>query len=571
METASQRFEAMPHTAKVRVLRLPRLGEISKQARLNTLFSTCVIVSSYLLIWSTLSTSIDSVDEGVLSMSQLLPPTYWAGFTLLLAGTTIWYFTPETKKFHFILLFLWIGYLFVGPELMEVHPRQPSSYGQALGITYVREGLGGEFGYFPHLGFHYFFAMLVGLLDIDHLLTIRMGMLLLYFTLSVALLLFLGKVLPNKKSTLLAVLIALALLSVTGLPFAPSSLALILMLFSLYLLAKLDSLPVINRLMLITIYSAVVVTHGLSSLMLVYLVALSALATLWSRGWSERSGSSTAMLSLLFGTIFAAWLFYSSDFLFENAVIDFRDNVLREPFAFTSAAQHVSPARAARAEVAVLTSVFLAILLVWLLSTLSTKRSWSNLTLERFFPLLAVSGMPMLILTTGNFGYEGFVRVFVYSIPFLALFLARESVAGRSAPVFLVVLLSLGFVLLYAREFEELPPATEFAGANFLASAAEPDSSILQGENLAVGVLTNTVQGPATTCLGQHENLREEDPSPDDFTFTVLSKLGESAVSFMLGEERWERLSGAVQGDGKFAKMYSNGDYEIFARLGTPR
>ena len=132
--------------APVETASVPRGGQ---GKRLDAVFWAGIIAATLLLIWSTLSTSIDNVGDEAFSMARLLPPTYWAGFALLLASTILWYFRGETKAFHFLLVALWIGYLFLGPELMEAHPRAISSYGQAWGIGYVLEGRGREFVYFP--------------------------------------------------------------------------------------------------------------------------------------------------------------------------------------------------------------------------------------------------------------------------------------------------------------------------------------------------------------------------------------------------------------------------------------
>jgi len=154
-------------------------------------------------------------------------------------------------------------------------------------------------------------------------------------------------------------------------------------------------------------------------------------------------------------------------------------------------------------------------------------------------------------------------------MPFISWFLARESIDRRSTLIFLLVLLSLGFVLLYAREFEVLPSSTEFAGANFIARASESNSTVLQGEFLPVGAVTTSGRGPQTTTLALSGNLPGQDPSPNDFTYTVLSQMGQRMMTFVLGEERWRRLSRAVRGDG-FGEVYSNGQYRIFLQLRRP-
>ncbi|MGB6837045.1 MAG: hypothetical protein WBF66_04995 [Dehalococcoidia bacterium] len=544
---------------------VPRGGQAK---RLDAVFWASVIASTLLLIWSTLSTRIDNVDVGVLSMARLLPPTYWAGFALLLASTIIWYFGGETKAFHFLLVALWMGYVFLGPELMEAHPRAISSYGQAWGIGYVLEGREREFLYFPWLGFHFAFAAVSELTDIGYLAMIRVGSLVMYLTLALGAICFFGRVLPDKRSILLATLVTLAMFAVLGVGFTPHQMAFVLMLFAFSFLASLDAFPVVNRLLLIGIFCAILITHGLSALLVVYVAAMAALAR-WRPSAFGRWSPSTASLSLLFAILFVGWLLYSSDFWFADAVRAFRDTVLREPSAFTSPFGHASPAGAGRAEVALLNLAFLAVLLVWLLSVVARRGFWTGLRRDRLFPLLVVSGLPVLIMGTGSFTYEGFMRVFLYAIPFLAWFLARESVASRSAAAFLVLLLGLGFFVLYAREFEELPTSQQFAGANFLVDAAGPNASVIQGDCLPPGAIANTIDAPEMSCAypNPSEPQLEQVPDASEFTFGVLSDIGErtASFSFAFGKPWWESLRDSVQGE-SFAKIYSNGGYDVFAR-----
>jgi len=544
------------------------------QKQLDAIFWTGIIASALLLALSiTVSTRIDNVDPGVLSMALQFPPTYWAGFALLLASIIVWYFGGETKAFHFLLVALLMGYVFLGPELMEAHPRGVSSYVQARGIGYVLEGRERDFIYFPWLGLHYMFAMLVRLTDIGYLATIRVGLWALYLGLALGLISFFRRVLPDKRSVLLATLAALAMGAVVGVGFTPHQMALILVLFGFSFLARLDASPVVNRLVLIGIFCTTLITHGLSALVVIYVVAMAALVP-WKPSSVGRWRARTASLSLLFGTIFAAWLIYSSDLWFPEVVRSFRDTVVREPITFLSPFGHISPSRGGRTEISFLTFAFLAVLLVWLVTVVARRGFWSDLSRDRLFPLLVVAGLPILIMGTGSFTYEGFMRAFFYATPFLAWFLAkesmaRESVAGKSAAAFLVLLFGLGFVLLYAREFEELPTSQQFAGANFLVDNAAPNDRIIQGDCLPLGAITNTIDAPSMHCAYPNPSERqlEQVPNARELNFAVLSEFGERSASFAFafGEPWWECLGESIQREG-FAKIYSNGRYDAFAQ-----
>lgn len=541
-----------------------------KLKRLDAVFWATVLGSTFLLTWSILSTTIDRVDEDLLSMVRLLPPTYWAGFALLLASTIIWYFGGETKGFHFLLVALWMGHVFLGPELMELHPRGYPSYGHEWGVAHVLVSREREFLYFPWLGFHYAFAMLTELTDITYLGMMRAGLLGLYMALAAGLIVFFRRVLPDKKSILLATLAYLAMAAVQGgVGFTPHQMAFTLMLFGLSLLASRNVSPVVNRLVLVGLFSALVITHGLTAVVVVYIAAVAALAW-WKRSAVGRWSSSTPSIALLFGTMFFVWLLYSSDFWFPKAVRAFRDTVLREPLAFLSPFSHVSPARGGRAEVSLLTFAFLAVLLAWLVTIVARRGFWIGLTRDRLFPILVVSGLPLLITSTGNFGYEGLLRTFFYAGPFMAWFLAGESAAKRSSAVFLLLLLGLGFVLLYSRDFEELPTSQQFAGANFLVEAARPNASLIQGDCISPQQLANTVEGPIIACPILEPGRTTLAPATSSFRFAVLSEFGERTATFALGKPWWESLRNSVQAEG-LAKIYSNGRYDVFTQPALPR
>src|SRR3990172_4597135 len=266
----------MQRAAEIQAIGLTdvRVGE---RAHLGGVFLTGILASAYLLVWSALSTRIDGVDEGALSLVYRLPATYWAGLGLLLAATITWYFGGETRPYHFLLVALWMGYLFVGPEFMEAYPRGVSSYAQSWGVQYVLEGREEEFFYSPWLGFHYAFAGLADLTDIGHPAIIRFGLLVMYGALATGLVALFGRALPDRKSALLATLVSLAMIAVLGVGFTPHMMAFVLILIGTALLVSLDANPVANRIALIGLFGAIVVTHRLSALVLVYVAAVAAL------------------------------------------------------------------------------------------------------------------------------------------------------------------------------------------------------------------------------------------------------------------------------------------------------
>jgi len=74
------------------------------------------------------------------------------------------------------------------------------------------------------------------------------------------------------------------------------------------------------------------------------------------------------------------------------------------------------------------------------------------------------------------------------------------------------------------------------------------------------------VDAPYTACFSRQSDKPE--PGPTDVrlhTFVVLSELGEQTASFAFGRAWWEGVRELIEG-GAFAKVYSNGAYDVFTR-----
>ena len=74
------------------------------------------------------------------------------------------------------------------------------------------------------------------------------------------------------------------------------------------------------------------------------------------------------------------------------------------------------------------------------------------------------------------------------------------------------------------------------------------------------------MDAPYTVCFSRQADKLE--PGATDvrfYTFVVLSELGERTASFAFGRAWWEDIRELVEG-GQFAKVYSNGAYDVFTR-----
>lgn len=524
--------------------------------RHDSVLNLGLVISTAILLWSSFSTRIDHVDPGILSMLALMPRTYWIGIVALACTTLLWSLWDAKTKRHVFIVLLWIGYFFIGPELMETHPRSPTTYDHAWGVLLFRTGLLDHFVY-PYHGLQYLFATAAEVMGSNYLTSIRFGVLTMYAALFTVLAMFFAT-LRNQRRFVLGMLVAVAMFSVTGITLNPATLALAVGLTCLYPIYN----PRQHRKITIPIvaYSVLPAVHGLTSLVVVYIVSLLALTRLLEK---ERLAWRTVELRLLLlmTTTLLAWHMYRGQ-IFGFIVTSLRESFLRGSHFAYSALYHVSPFRDQRSVVAGMTLLFIVVLGIWVISVLLGSFSWNSITVSRIFPLVIVAGLPLLIVSSGNFSYEGLVRAYFYAVPWVSLFLAAEARSRRVTLLFLPVLLSLGLVLLYSREFEELPPKTQVVGATFVQRISSERHTLLSAECLSVGSVIGVPNPPVQRCIAIVSNLPREIPDPRQFSYVVVSEFGRKATLFLMGEQKWKDFADPVRLI--FSRLYSNGPYEVY-------
>jgi len=520
-----------------------------------------LVISLGLLAWSVLTTRVEHVEPGIVSMLLVLPGIYWVGILALAFTTYMWSVLGLDTKHYIFVVLLWVGYFFVGPEFMEAYPRSPTTYDHAWGVQLLRTGLIARFLY-PYHGLQYLFAMAFEVMGGDYFTSIRFGVLTIYAALFTTLAMFLARV-QSRRRLVLGMLVAVAMFSVTGITFSPGTLGLavgLICLCSVRMDGQGKETAVPNIAVPIIAYSVLPALHGLTSLVVIYVLAVSALFMRFQRrqlAWR----SLELRLALLMAATLLMWHMYRGQ-LFGFIVTSLRDSVIRERAFAYYAIYHVSLFREQRSVIALLTLLFIAVLGIWVLVALLETLRRKQLTLFRIFPLVAAAGLPLVIFSSGNFSYEVLVRAYFYAVPLVSLFLASEVRSKGAAFLFLPVLLSLGFVLLYSREFEELPPKTEIIGASFVQRTSNDGDSLLSAECLSIGSVTGLGPYPAQRCIATVSNLARELPNPHQFTYIVVSEFGRETTSFLMGEQRWSDFSAPVRLG--FSRFYSNGSYDVY-------
>src|SRR3990170_5608690 len=242
------------------------------------LFLVAAAISSLLWVYSVQTTTIDRIELSpvpIVSMYRMMPMTFWMGWGFLILATLVWYFSPRTTPLHFLLCFLWLLFLIMGPELMEVYARGGDTLGHMIGVTYYEEGLYEppwvSYSAFP--GFHFLVIPLhkitgVGFFDLAKLVALS------FHVIRLPAMLFLGtRLFKDPKPALFFTLLLTALFwEQYQLDQSNQNLGMTFMLLILGLLFVDREMTPERRLLLIILYAGLVATHPLSSMVVLVLL-----------------------------------------------------------------------------------------------------------------------------------------------------------------------------------------------------------------------------------------------------------------------------------------------------------
>lgn len=543
----------------------------SSQHTSTLLFLITLAVSLSLWIYAVFTTVIEEIDIGYLPIFRELPVSYWVGFALVILATIIWYRSPQTRSVHFLLVLFWALFLFVGPELADANARGTDTFAHIHGIKWLEVGRLWEFYYGPWPGYYYLSFPLQKILNISYhdlpkLLEIAYSFLIAIIALGFARTLF-----KERRTCLFASLLFLALLWQPLLFPAPNSqgFLLVIVLLTLLFSRKMPALP--NRILLIIVFAALTITHGLATLLIITFLVFFALMRLTKRDLGYRQDLTAFTLPALFLVMFTVWLMHSSSWVFATAVNNFIEHVMRNPLLmFTPGVEHFAPfgTTPPREFALWLGLFFYAVVLVWLLVVAGRREFWSKLSLGRVFPLLCT--IPLIVIfPTGSYGYEVIHRIFLFSIPFVVWFFARESrPRGVITIFFLVFLLALCPAERYATEYVYHPPTGEFVGAKFLCDKAPHDFIVLYAWRPCMGCLVGNPPGeePITYCY-QHMKYRKIEIRLEIVDFVIDSSFTRNHIIYTYGQKEYDQLSRELATQDA---VYSNGEFTVYAISRVP-
>ena len=522
-------------------------------------FLSLLIFSSCLWCYAVLTTSIDHIDLQPFPILSMVPPIYWLGVALLVVATIIWYSSPETKWYHFLLLLFWTLYIFIGPEMMEVNARGYDQTDLMWGVSMLKQGWFAKEIQYQHWPGFYFLSVSVydvtgvGYYTLPRVLSVCFHLLRMVFAWYFASHLFQGK----KEVLLFSVLFIGLLWDPQTLDPCPQHLALLMMLVLLGVCFSAGQLDMRRRALIIILFTTMVITHVLTPFIVALLFIFFSLMSLTKRHFGYSRDISGYTLVTLFSVMFVTYLMYTADWVLKDAVTSFI-RILSDPALPTrlliSESQH-------QVFCVNLVYLFYSILLLWIFIIVNRKEFWTKLSIEKLFPFLCL--IPVSFVTI-PYGMAALPRLYLLGVAFIVWFLVRESRAVRKVVVtiFLVVLLAMAFGVRYSMEYTCYVPTADFAGARFVCDKIP----------LSDTVYTPTAHSPSPMARAN----RPEQPNlvsgtkptgrylRPDFPFATRSVHNENFIRYHSTEKDASDIIEAFY-PYKGNIIYTNGDYQVYA------
>ena len=515
------------------------------------------VVSLCLWCYAVLTTSIDHVPMVNLPILYLMPATYWVGFAMLILATIVWYFSAETRWYHFSLLLFWTLYIFIGPEMMEVTARGYDAIDHLVGVTYIEQGRLAEYQYAEWPGFAFLSSFVykvtgIGYYILPKLISTSFHLLRMVFIGYLGTRLFAGK----KAALLFSVLLIGFFWEPQAFDPSPQHFGILLMLPLLGLCFSAEHLDMRRRGLIIILFTALVIIHILTSFILVLVILFFSLMSLTGRHFSYSRDIRGYTLPVLFLVMFTTYIMYTADWIFAEGVAAVI-KAFREPFQAT---QFLIPDSAFEEFVVRFVYLFYIVLLLWMLIIVARKKFWANL-LDRVFPLLCLIPVSFVIIP---YGMPSLPRLYILGVPFIVWFLVKGSrhVGKVIIIAFMVILLVMSFGLRYTNEYVTYIPTGEFSGAQFACQRVPLESVVYDPAYLDPGFIarTNRLDIPYTAGGKSSDVLRLS----SRFPFAVKSIRTTNVIHFHYGERDFVAIAEAFYKD-EDNIIYSNGEFQLYA------
>jgi len=455
---------------------------------------------------------------------------------------------------------------------MEVIAGGGDLLGHMMGVIFYEHGLYGppEVGYAAFPSFHFLMIPLYKITGIEFFeLTKLSGPI--FHLIRLGAIMFLASLLfKEKKPALFFTLLLLAFFwDDTNLDPSNQNMGLIFLFFILGTLLLAGTATGGKRLLLIILFAGMVTTHPLSALLVLVLLAFFSLATFTGRDFAFGKGirdSAPFTLLTLFGVMMAAWILFSSDWVFPAAVESVAGLFGLGAGSAVGPPDPVAGLRTFEGDFtfsryAIMVYSFYGVLLLWGLAIALRLDFWRRLSFKKIFPALNLFPLSITILT----GIWSVTRYYLVSAPFIAWFYAEHVEMRRTLAIaVLAFLLLYSFTLRYHTEAVRHAPSVEYTYSRFIVEKIPHSATVIQGVRFGPNflALASVVEGPERIEYIQvTQGLRIPG---EDFQFVTNSAWTKKHIFFYWGEELWDNANGYILRK-KSSIIYSHGNAEIRA------
>ena len=541
------------------------VGSSVKRRQLKLPFLVLLAVSLCLWCYSILTTSVDRIPISNFPILSMMPLTYWFGVAALILATICWYFSTETRWYHFLLLLPWTLYIFIGPELVEAGIRGYDTVDHLLGVTYIDQGRFAEYYYKDWPGFISFSSFLYKITGVSYYVLPKLVSISLHLLRTIGILYLGASLFTNKKHVLLfSLLLVGAFWENQSFDPCPQHLAIIIMMPSLSLFFSTKHLDTKRIVLIMFLFLALLITHVLTPFVVALLVLFLGFMSLIRRDFGYNRGNNWLIIGILFSIGFAAYLMYATGWVFQEAV----NALIKALYDPLLATQFLIPYSPYQQFVIYLAYSFYAVFILWMFIIAGRKEFWTK-PLERIFPLLCLIPFSFVVIP---YGLAALPRFYILGVPFIIWFLVKESVKLRHGIIisFLVVMMLLSFGERYAVEYVTYVPTEEFAGARFICSKIPLLSKVMEVAPFdpAPRSMANSLTQPIIVGLQRYIQ-------PDGsyywgepgihMNFAIESFRTRNLYFYHLGEEVWSIVSEKYYQPDNFNIIYSCRDYRIYS------
>jgi uncharacterized membrane protein YjjB (DUF3815 family) len=329
----------------------------------------------------------------------------------------------------------------------------------------------------------------------------------------------------------------------------------------------------------ILLYAAVVPSHQLTPVAILGTAVILAIC----------NRCSVLLLPMIMGVLAVTWLRYMASAYFAGHGDQVADQVGAVSTSMTSNLADRLSGSPGHVLVVYLRST--ASLIFWALAGLGCWRRLRNHRQDFTFAILAAAPFPMLLLQ--SYGGEMLLRIYLFSLPFMAFFVAalfipsptrgHSRLSQVSAAVMVLLLLTSFFFTRYGNERMDVFTPAEVQATNFLYDHAPPGSLLLAGtaktpwkhrqyEQYKHRTLSSDIPWEPNADLSTDIALIEATMSgsqyPAAFLFVTRSQIANDQM-FELLPYPLEDMVSAIAASDDFRILYANEDAIIFVLVPT--